>query len=432
MLLSRSVSQRQDFNMATPFSNVDPLQVELEQIRGTPTVQPEAFGGVIESAVSAGQALEQQDLGRQFQALLDGGQEAMNAARKQFINDGTLTEEEILDPNMPAFQKDEEGQLKWWQDISAKIKAKEGVAKRTEIAELKEPSEIRKQAFIAGEPKAELLAKDIEATQAEDLEERAETFISRIITDVEKGGISAKKDKDLLFKELAAEGFAGTEIAKEFLSSLAPDKSLDRQKAINERQEKRLTQTRQERYIKSLEKIERPVAQLPKIDEALPNGIFGDLTAIPGIGTGKKLIREWLNTDEAVKIRIAVRQFILGVRKQDAGTAVTASEARTIEQAFGLNLRASANAFIEAMRLKVNELETQLTNRAGRLNESDKNTLRSRGVLLPEDLAAIRTKGKGSRTKKKEPVETVETVDDKTLEEMSDAEFLKALSTIGK
>ena len=72
-----------------------------------------------------GEKVAQIDVGRQFNDLLDKGQEGMIATANALINEGTFTAEDLqgMDPNMAAFQS-KEGQVNWYAGIKKKIDEK--------------------------------------------------------------------------------------------------------------------------------------------------------------------------------------------------------------------------------------------------------------------------------------------------------------------
>ena len=112
---------------------IDPLMIEKERIQGTPTPQP-IGAGLGQEIATAGQMATQDELSRQFQQLLQAGQEGMNQVRQQLISEGTLGEQDIMDPNLPAFQS-QDGQIAWYKSIDEAIKMKGAQASRDKQAE---------------------------------------------------------------------------------------------------------------------------------------------------------------------------------------------------------------------------------------------------------------------------------------------------------
>lgn len=108
--------------MATPFSTVDPLQVQAKGIQDF-RVNPLAPAQALEAGATVGKRVQEFDGSQQFQKLLQAGQEGMTAVAEKLVSDGTLSPEEIEDPNLPVFQS-ANGQLAWYQGVSQKIQAK--------------------------------------------------------------------------------------------------------------------------------------------------------------------------------------------------------------------------------------------------------------------------------------------------------------------
>jgi hypothetical protein len=171
----------------------------------------------------------------------------------------------------------------------------------------------------------------------------------------------------------------------------------DRDKYYKDRedrlQEKDIYQQRRD-FQKSVAPIIEPAKAINNINSAMKSlgvkeGIYAqDVSKIPAIvGTGSKIWRDWLNGDDLQGLRVAVRQFVTGDLKRISGAAVSDKERDVYERSLGLNTRATAQEFLQALQYKASNMETQMRNAYEILSDDAKADIdRSQSIFTHKNL----------------------------------------------
>lgn len=279
-----------------------------------------------------------------------------------------------------------------------------------QLAELGKESEMGPRPGVETAPTATQQYDRIKGTEYQYSQEPG---IKAIVGDVKKAaeGVAPIQEFDLKkqkFEEEKSQFDIETELKRIKLAQDAQDKAIvDPMKMV--REERITSQFDQKQlidHVKSTKDYTKNGYLLKTIDTALQDtgagGIFGD-GPIASVGFMTKPYREWLQSDEAIKVRQAVKHFFIGKLKEMSGVAVTPQEYERIESAFGLNAKSTVKAFREGMKIAVGEIKQKMGQFEKALSPEVKEIMLKRGLFttdqLPsapenenEELNALRTK----------------------------------------
>lgn len=203
--------------MAIPVSTQLEIQ-ELQRVGGAPSPLGQAVPALA-AGLRVGEAVEERDLEKQFGQLLDAGLEGMIAMKERLEQEGTISPGEVMDPRLPVFQKDEQGQLAWYKGLQQVIQGKEQAERKARFEERVETGIeeiIPPVAVPEGEPEV----------QRRDL-----TFLEKVQAARKEGLISTERSLEFESK-IKKEGAAGIKVSdirglKKDLDGIKQVKTLD-------------------------------------------------------------------------------------------------------------------------------------------------------------------------------------------------------------
>jgi len=337
-----------------------------------------------------GEKVAQIDVGRQFNDLLDKGQEGMIATANALINEGTFTAEELqgMDPNMAAFQS-QEGQVNWYAGIKKKIDEKKAKGVREETSGLltegkeKEATTLQFEEGGIDFKETATILQDIRS--AEDLKK----FLDNKRGASDGKATSAMSDEELLAEIDAAEQEAQdiaivqgslTGRASKGIKALAAtnqkrianiQKELNR-RGVQRRSDKNLAFRKEkeesklkENIIKAQEAFLKNKAphisttnELEELDKALKDlGLKEGLDSldpsgvdIPGSGKFGKFFSRFVKSNEGVKVKGIIERLVAKDRHDLFGATLTQGENSAFQALSGTKVFSNQKQLLEYLR----------------------------------------------------------------------------------
>ena len=325
-----------------------------------------------------GEKVAQIDVGRQFNDLLDKGQEGMIATANALINEGTFTAEDLqgMDPNMAAFQS-QEGQIQWYAGIKKKIDEKKakGVREKTSglltegkekeattlqfekggidfkqtatiLQDIRSAEELKK--FLDNKRDDELLAKtdalEQEASEIAMVEgiltgraakgikaigSTNQKRIANINKELNRRGVQSRSDKNLAFR-------------KEKEKSKLKENIIKAQEAFLKNKAPHISTTNE---LEELDKALKDLGLKEGLDSLDPSGVD-----IPGSGKFGKFFSRFVKSNEGVKVKGIIERLVAKDRHDLFGATLTQGENSAFQALSGTKVFSNQKQLLEYLR----------------------------------------------------------------------------------